>query len=183
MNDIEFYIYENNLWYLTDNGISEKVSEDSPIVSFIINVIQNHYPKAYEALCKEYSKSSRNPIYYNFLIARRFCKCNFGELDASKKDINRLGELSFEKVKCPLRGECKLEGICCNPVFNSTLSPAENRVGELMYKGLTTEEISEVLYLSQNTVKNHYKSIYSKLGIHEKSEFIKYAQKNALYGD
>lgn len=183
MNNIEFYIYEDNLWYLTDDGESGIITEDNDIIPYIIDIIRVRYPNAYDALKKEYSKSSLNPGYYNYLIARRFCKCNFGELDASKKDVNRFGEFSFEKVKCPLRGECKLEGICCSPKFNSTLSPAENRVGELMYKGLSTEEISEALYLSQNTVKNHYKSIYLKLGIHEKSEFIRYAQKNKLYGD
>lgn len=183
MNEIEFYIYEDNLWYITDEGLSEKVSEESPVIPYIIDIIQNRYPDAYDALRKEYAKSALNPSYYNYLIARRFCKCNFGELDASKKDVNSFGELSFEKVKCPLRGECKLEGVCCAPKFNSTLSPAENRVGELMYKGLSTEEISDALYLSQNTVKNHYKAIYVKLGIHEKSEFIRYAQKNKMYGD
>ena len=183
MNNLEFYIFENELWYLSDDGASKMVTEDSPLVSYLIDIIESRYPTAYKALCKEYARSSLNPSYYRFLIARRFCKCNFGELDATKKDINRFGELEFEKVKCPLRGECKLEGICCGPTFNSSLSPAENRVGELLFKGMTTEEISEALYLSQNTIKNHYKSIYAKLGIHEKSEFIRYAQKNKMYGD
>jgi len=30
-------------------------------------------------------------------------------------------------------------------------------------------------------VKNHIKSVYRKLGIHEKSEFIRYANKNNLF--
>ena len=182
MLDIEFYIHEADLWCIVD-GKAEKVQENSPIVNEMLSVIQSRYTAAYEALCKEYDKSSINTPYYNYLIVRRFCKCNFGELDALKSDVTSNGEMCFERVKCPLRGECRLEGIVCCPVFNCVLSPAENRVGALLYKGMSTDEISEALYLSPNTVKNHYKAIYAKLGLHGKSEFIKYAQKNKLYGD
>ena len=50
-----------------------------------------------------------------------------------------------------------------------------------MYEGKNKEEISSELYISPNTVKNHIKSVYTKLGIHEKSEFIQYANKNHLF--
>ena len=43
------------------------------------------------------------------------------------------------------------------------------------------EDIAERLYLSPHTVKNHIKSVYLKLDIHEKSEFIQYAHKNNLF--
>ena len=43
------------------------------------------------------------------------------------------------------------------------------------------EDIAERLYLSPHTVKNHIKSVYLKLDIHEKSEIIQYAHKNNLF--
>ena len=67
-------------------------------------------------------------------MVRRFCKCNFGELDNTSRDIDKKGGFNFERVKCPMRGECKYEGIICNPQFNSRISDAEMRVMRL---GLT----------------------------------------------
>ena len=80
-----------------------------------------------------------------------------------------------------MRGECKLESIVCFPKFNTRLSEAELRVMHLVYDGVGNDEIAERLYLSPHTVKNHIKSVYAKLGIHEKSEFIRYANKNDLF--
>ena len=183
LDNVEFYIYENDLWYITEAGSSERMCENSPIVSAILEKIQRFYPSAYKALCDEYKKSSLNIPYYQYLIARRFCKCNFGVLDSSKRDIDNNGDFIFEKVACPLRGECKYEGVVCCPKFSTDVSPAENRVMELLYRGYSVEEISERLYLSPLTVKNHYKSVYKKLGVHSQAEFMRYAQKTKMYGD
>ena len=182
IDGIEFYIYENDLWYIKD-GISEKLNEGNSLVSVILDKIQRFYPNAYNALSGEYIKSSINVPYYHYLMVRRFCKCNFGLLDASKQDIDFNGDFSFEKVSCPLRGECKHEGVICCPKFCTDISPAENRVMELLYRGHSVDDISERLYLSPITVKNHYKSVYKKLGVHNQAEFMRYAQKNKMYGD
>ena len=48
---------------------------------------------------------------------------------------------------------------------------------------IDNDEIADRLYLSPHTVKNHIKSVYIKLNIHEKSEFIQYAHKNNLFKD
>ena len=183
IDNTEFYIYEGDLWYINNDGISERLCENSPMIALILDKVQRFYPDAYKALCNEYKNSSLNVPYYQYLIVRRFCKCNFGLLDSSRKDINNSGDFSFEKVACPLRGECKYDGIICCPKFCTEITTAENRVMELIYKGMSVDEISETLYLSQSTVKNHYKSVYKKLGIHSQSEFIRYAQKNKMYGD
>lgn len=82
-----------------------------------------------------------------------------------------------------MRGECKYEGIICNPQFNSRISDAEMRVMRLVYDGIDNDEIADRLYLSPHTVKNHIKSVYLKLDIHGKSDFIQYAHKNNLFKD
>ena len=80
-----------------------------------------------------------------------------------------------------MRGECAYEGIICCPKFNSNLSPAEKRVMKLFYDGRSREEIASDLFLSPETVKNHIKNSYFKLGVHEKAEFIRYANINHLF--
>ena len=182
MDGIEFYIIESELWCHYADGRSKVVTEDdTELISQLLELIREHYPLAYKALEKEYQKSAGNVKYYQFLIARRFCKCNFGKLDTTKIDVEPSGKFNFEKVECPLRGECKCEGVICLPTFNTKLSDAELRVMRLVYEGASKEDIAEQLYLSPHTVKNHIKSVYCKLGIHEKSEFIQYANRNNLF--
>ena len=180
---LEFYMYESELWYMKD-GVNAKLDETKKdIISEMLNHIMECYPEAYKALAVIYEKSSCNVSYYQYLIVSRFCRCNFSELDTTHIDKTDDGVFNFEKVKCPLRGECKFEGVVCMPIFNNKLSQAEDRVMELWYKGYAIDGISEMLYLSPNTVKNHIKSAYHKLDIHDKAEFYKYAKKNNMYQD
>ena len=182
MEQLEFYIYENELWCKYADGRNEVVTENSTeLIQYLLELIREHYPTAYKALEREYQKSAENVRYYQYLIVRRFCKCNFGKLDTTKFDVEDSGRFNFEKVDCPLRGECKYEGVICFPIFNTRLSDAELRVMRLVYEGMSKEEIAEQLYCSPHTVKNHIKSVYCKLGIHEKSEFIQYANRNNLF--
>lgn len=183
MNDLEFYIYDNELWCIFPDGRNEKITEGSELVKPILEAIREFYPEAYADLMKWYQKSSARVPYFQFLMVNRFCKCNFGNLDNTKKDINRKGLFNFEHVQCPLRGECTHENIVCNPKFNSRISDAEMRVMKLVNDGMSNEEIASELYLSPHTVKNHIKSVYLKLGIHEKSEFIQYAQRNHIFDE
>lgn len=182
MGGLEFYIFEGELWVKSDDGKNQVVDESqTELIKSVLEEIRECYPAAYKALTKEYQKSALNVPYYQFLIVRRFCKCNFGKLDWTKPDVDKDGRFNFEKVECPLRGECKYEGVVCTPKFNSKLSEAELRVMKLVYHGVSKEEIAEQLYISPNTVKNHIKSVYLKLGIHEKAEFIRYVNNHNLF--
>jgi len=182
MNDLELYTIDNEVWYLTSDGRNEMLDESKgEIISMLIEHMMNCYPEAYKALSECYKKSALNPQYYRYLIIRRFCKCNFGNLDTTATDCNSSCRFCFEKVQCPLRGECHYEGVVCMPKFNTSLSKKELEVMRLIYEGCTTEQVAERLYISPYTVKNHVKAVYGKLGIHEKSEFIQYANKNHLF--
>lgn len=181
---IEFYQFENEVWYRTDDGDNKLLLETSTeIIKKLIEIIREYYPESYSALETEYSKSSLNISYFQYLIVRRFCKCNFGRLDSTQFDIREDTILNFEKVDCPLRGECKFERVICCPKFNSKLSNAEKRVMKLVYHGFDNNKIAEQLYISPHTVKQHIKAAYTKLKIHGKSEFIRYANKNKMFNN
>lgn len=181
MKTIEFYIFNKELWYISE-GENKIVSEnDTELIGMMLNKIMQLYPEAYKALSNEYKKSAFNVPYYQYLMVKRFCKCNFGSLDNTKADIDLKGNFNFECVACPLRGECIHEGVICNPKLNTKLSDAENRVMKLLYEGKTPTETASILYLSPDTVKSHYKSVYRKLGLGSLAEFIKYADINHLF--
>lgn len=181
MKMIEFYIFNKELWYIS-NGENKIVTEnDTELIGIILQRIMHLYPEAYKALSKEYKKSALNVPYYQYLMVRRFCKCNFGNLDNTRSDIDLQGNFNFECVSCPLRGECANEGIICNPKLNTKLSDAELRVMKLLYEGVSSSEVAEILYLSPETIKSHYKSVYKKLGLSSLAEFVKYADKHQLF--
>jgi DNA-binding CsgD family transcriptional regulator len=181
MNNIEFYIFENETRYRLPDGTDERLTEGShEVIKHMLDKIENLYPKAYAALNKEYKKLNAIPFLKRYNIVNRFCRCNFGSID-NIRDIDSKGRFVFEHVPCPLRGECSMEGIVCNPEFNSQISKSEMRVLELLYRGFEKEEIAEKLFLSVHTVNNHIHNAYVRLGFHEKAEFIDYAHRNKLF--
>jgi DNA-binding CsgD family transcriptional regulator len=181
--DIEFYMYNDELWCIAD-GRNEPLTEKSHrIIDYMIPKIMEFYPLAYSELCEWFSRSRENVSYYRYLIVDQFCRCNFGRLDPSRKDVEQTGRFNFEKGYCPLAGRCKHHNIVCNPLFNSRISQAEKRVMRLLYQGAEVNDIATELYLSPFTVQNHIKSVYHKLGIHSRSEFVKYVNDNNVFGD
>ena len=87
----------------------------------------------------------------------------------------------FEHVFCPLRGECKFENIVCHPEFESHISKAEKRILERWYRGESKEEIADALFLSIHTINNHIRNAFQRLNIHNKAEFVRFADSNNLF--
>jgi len=56
-----------------------------------------------------------------------------------------------------------------------TLTGREIEVLQLVAKGMTSREIGEHLFISENTVKNHIRNILDKLGLHSRNEAVLYA--------
>lgn len=182
MKSIEFYITpKGDVMVSKESGVTKTLSQsDNDLLNKLEETISEFYPEAYEALCAQYKDCSKNPPYHRFLIVRRFIKCNWGEYDRTL-DIDHLGRMNFEFVNCPLRGECKYDQVICCPKFNTALSPREKQVMELVYDGLSDDQIASQLFISLNTVNNHRKNSFKKTEVHTIGDFIIYAKDNNIF--
>lgn len=163
-----------------ESVVRQLTVNDTVLISEILDRSQTFYPEQYDALCKEYSRSSANVPYYNFLRARRIINCCFGENDR-QPDIDEFNNYHFEPVKCPRIAECKYFKIICQPKFNSSLTDREMEVMKLYFNHVKTEDIAERLFLSIHTVKNHRRNSLQKLSLHSMEEFQDYAHKHQIF--
>lgn len=60
------------------------------------------------------------------------------------------------------------------------LTGREIEVLQHVAKGMTSKEIGRVLFISENTVKNHVRNILDKLGLHSRNEAVLYAIRERL---
>lgn len=142
------------------------------LIMSALSVIRSDYPAAYEALCTQYAGATNE----KFLMVRRFIRCNMSNSD-SITDFDGL-QFNFEDVFCPMRGECKWDGVICHPDFNTNLSPAELEVAKLVAKGLTNIQIADRCYKSIPTVEKQLKVAYKKLGICSRADLVLYIKNN-----
>lgn len=61
-----------------------------------------------------------------------------------------------------------------------TLTGREIEVLGLVADGKTSRQIGDLLYISENTVKNHIRNILDKLGLHSRNEAVLYAIRENL---
>ena len=61
-----------------------------------------------------------------------------------------------------------------------TLTGREIEVLQHVARGMTSKAIGEVLFISENTVKNHVRNILDKLGLHSRNEAVLYAIRENL---
>lgn len=66
------------------------------------------------------------------------------------------------------------------PVVVEPLSAKEREVLQYTAKMLSTAEIAGAMYVSVNTVKSHFKSIFRKLGVSQRGEAVRRAQELSL---
>lgn len=62
-------------------------------------------------------------------------------------------------------------------VHDDALSDRENEILQYVAKGMTYQQIGEVLFISPNTVKKHMVNIFSKLQVKNKIEALKKVEK------
>lgn len=61
-----------------------------------------------------------------------------------------------------------------------TLTGREIEVLQHVARGMTSKTIGHVLFISENTVKNHVRNILDKLGLHSRNEAVLYAIREHL---
>jgi DNA-binding CsgD family transcriptional regulator len=80
--------------------------------------------------------------------------------DAAARELRRAGtRVSRRVIASPLAG-----------TGQSTLSPREREIVELVAKGRTNKEIAATLFLAEKTVENNLSRIYAKLGVRSRTE-------------
>ncbi len=87
--------------------------------------------------------------------------------ELAKSEIDRLAEKHKEEI-IPEEYNFFVENL-------SMLTPAEYRVYELYLSGKSAKQITEILHITENTLKYHNKNIYSKLGISSRKQLLRYA--------
>jgi two-component system response regulator NreC len=64
--------------------------------------------------------------------------------------------------------------------LEDSLTPREAEVLELLAAGLSNEEIADRLVISRHTVARHRENLMRKLGLHNRSELVKYAIRKGM---
>lgn len=177
-------------FYRTPFGKIEVHEPGKPVYTFeqhhkeltevVLSHIETFYAKAYEGLHNCYKNLAPNRTYQRYVMATRFIRCNFSEYDQTP-DVDHTGTFRLEFVNCPMRGECKWDGIICRPKFTSTLTARETEIMKCYYNSESKEEIADKLFISIETVKQHKRNALKRLGLHSLPEFISYASKNRMF--
>ena len=153
MEGVEFYII-NSQTCISRDGVSQPLTQaDRDVIEFMMEQLTKYYPYAVARLRDWASESEKNKWFYEFRIVDRFIRCNFGEADFLRPDVDDLGMFQFEEVKCPLRGICEDEGVICKPEMYTGLTPEEQRVAKLYAKGMLPGEIAKRLGKAEKTCK------------------------------
>lgn len=185
LQEIEFYNTPDCEVMIKPKGepvriLYETGKDNRDFITSFISYLAIFYTEAWEALSKVYSKKEPNRLNYEYWIVSRFIRCNFGEYDANTPDVDIWGRFHFEEVKCPIRCECLLHGICCKPTFNTTLTFRETNVLRMIIEKYTVEEIAPILHISPNTVSNHIRNIHIKTNTRTKADLVDYWHTNGL---
>lgn len=70
-----------------------------------------------------------------------------------------------------------------NPYLLDRLSQRELEIVQLIARGLGNKQISSLLQITDQTVRNHVSGIYAKLDVHNRYEAVKRAAKAGLLGN
>lgn len=110
-----------------------------------------------------------------------YVKCKYGGLNG-EADWTLDGVLQGEYWNCNCHGNCALKSHFRQGLesVNGTLSNREVEVIREIATGKLDKEIASDLFISENTLNNHKKSIQRKTGCTNKVEIANYANRKAL---
>src|SRR5215212_485766 len=81
----------------------------------------------------------------------------------------RLRSLIGESVARPRRGHRREHPLIVDAY---SLTKREGQITRLVLRGLSTAEVSEELHITANTVRDHFKSIFDKVGVRSRRELV-----------
>ena len=99
-----------------------------------------------------------------FSLRRRNAENN----ETAQKDISPVSETVTKPAQTPAQ----------TPDILSVLTPKEREVTEFICMGYTNKDIAKIMFISENTVKDHTKKIYPKMGVHSRFELATLVSKN-----
>lgn len=110
-------------------------------------------------------KRSNTNVLYAFLNSHLMYETQTSALSAIMPHL----DAALRRVDClPENNECKVD---IAPIL-SIISERESAVLNLVVQGKTNPVIAEQLYISVNTVKNHLKNIYKKMGVSSRAQAV-----------
>lgn len=175
MENIEFITSSNGDVFIRTEGNHFPFTQGNrEIVSFILDDVRTKFPDTYKRLCNLYERYKGNVVAYEYMMARRFVRCNLGADDMLSWDVKD-GSINLEYISCPLRGECKDEGVVCCPVKKSVLHPKQMEVARLYARGKRPTEIAAILKKSTSTVNKQLGQVCKSLGLRRVRDIITYS--------
>ena len=110
-------------------------------------------------------KRSNTNVLYAFLNSHLMYETQTSALSAIMPHL----DAALRRVDClPENKEVKVD---IAPIL-SIISERESAVLNLVIQGNTNPAIAELLYISVNTVKNHLKNIYKKMGVSSRAQAV-----------
>lgn len=176
LSEVEFYNTPEGDVMVKRAGkpVVQLVQNDRALIQEVLAMVRDLYPEAFKRLSELYTRYERNRIYYEFMMVSRFIRCNFGEYDQNRYDVDANGSLKFEEVRCPLRGECREECVVCKPKLDTKLTERETEVFECIGRGLQASDIADELCISIATVNRHRENLKAKLGLRSVGQLVRY---------
>lgn len=101
-------------------------------------------------------------------------------INAVMADTSWFTRTVMEKLKAWRQDKQPDDGHLCDDV--DVLSDREREVLGLICQGRTDAEMSEILQLSPNTVRNHIMSLYRKIGVNRRGAAIIWARERGITG-
>ena len=77
LTNIEFFTFEGEVWYIADGQHRQLRESDNEVIRELIDLIATFYPKAYKALCEEYSGCAGNKWVLPIPDCNKICQVQF----------------------------------------------------------------------------------------------------------
>jgi DNA-binding CsgD family transcriptional regulator len=112
---------------------------------------------------------------------KQYLKCRYGNFDHIP-DFDHHGNSNPDHFNCGHRGHCPYEGKLCARIMveHGYLTPREVEIVKLVGCDLPDKQISGILRMSPNTLKNHKVNIMQKSGLHSQVGIAVFAVQHNL---